>query len=124
MTPNSQVLVAVRNDEIVTCVQVTYDKSDCWIGMLATLPTEQNSGMGKKMLLAAETYAIKNFAPARLMMSVLSSRPELLSLYQRRGYKLTGNTTNYPLNAGVGTPLLNDLLVLELSKMPPEISMD
>lgn len=124
ITPSSPVLVAVRNDEIVACVQVTCDESDCWIGMLATLPTEQNSGMGKKMLLAAETYAVKNFAPARLMMSVLSSRPELLSFYQRRGYKLTGNTTDYPLNAGVGTPLLNDLLVLEMSKMPPEISMD
>ena len=124
ITPSSPVLVAVRNDEIVACVQITCDDSDCWIGMLATLPTEQNSGMGKKMLTAAEAYAVKNFAPARLMMSVLSSRSELLSFYQRRGYKLTGKTTDYPLNTGVGTPRLNELRVLELSKIPAEISQD
>lgn len=123
ITPSSPVLVAVRNDEIIACVQVTCDASDCWIGMLATLPTEQNSGLGKRMLLAAEIYAVKNFAPTRLMMSVLSSRSELLSFYQRRGYKLTGKTTDYPLNAGVGTPLLDELHVLELSKTLSDISV-
>ena len=53
------------------------------------------------------------------MMSVLSSRTELLSFYQRRGYKLTGQTCSYPLDAGIGTPLLKGLCVLELSKLPP-----
>ncbi|PJO38441.1 GNAT family N-acetyltransferase [Delftia acidovorans] len=119
ITPSSPVLIAIRNNEIVACVQVTHDSSDCWIGMLATHPSEQNSGMGKKMLLAAEAYAVKHFAPKRLMMSVLSSRSELLSFYQRRGYKLTGQTCSYPLDAGVGTPLVKGLCVLELSKLPP-----
>lgn len=123
ITPSSPVLLAVRDAEIIACVQVTCNGSDCWIGMLATLPSEQNSGIGKRMLMAAESYAVKNFSPARLMMSVLSSRSELLSFYQRRGYKLTGQTTDYPLNAGVGTPLLTDLHVLELSKTLSETSM-
>jgi hypothetical protein len=68
------------------------------------------------MLMAAEAYAIKCFNPQRLMMSVLSSRMELLSFYQRRGYQLTGKTTAYPIDAGVGILLLQDLQVLELSK--------
>lgn len=118
ISPHSPVLVAVRNHAIVACVQITHDAPDCWIGMLATHPSEQNSGMGKKMLMAAESYATAHFAPKRLMMSVLSSRAELLSFYQRRGYQLTGQTSDYPLEAGVGTPLMNDLRVLELSKEP------
>ncbi|MDH2233650.1 MULTISPECIES: GNAT family N-acetyltransferase [Delftia] len=122
ITPSSPVLIAIRNNEIVGCVQVTHDTSDCWIGMLATLPSEQNSGLGKKMLIAAEAYAVKHFAPKRLMMSVLSSRSELLSFYQRRGYQLTGQTCGYPLEAGVGTPLAKDLHVLELSKLLPAIA--
>lgn len=116
ISTGSTVLIAVRNHEIVACVQLTPDAADCWIGMLATLPSAQNSGMGKKMLMAAEAYAIKCFNPQRLMMSVLSSRMELLSFYQRRGYQLTGKTTAYPIDAGVGILLLQDLQVLELSK--------
>lgn len=119
MGPRSPVLVALRQGEIVACVQVTHDESDCWIGMLATMPSEQNSGMGKKMLMAAEAFAVEHFTPNRLMMSVLSSRSELLSFYQRRGYQLTGRTTAYPIEAGVGIPLVNELQVLELCKLPP-----
>lgn len=119
--PSSPILVAVRNHEIIACVQITHDATDCWIGMLATLPTVQNSGLGKKMLSAAESFASSHFAPRRLMIAVLSSRDELLSFYQRRGYQLTGKTSGYPIEAGVGTPLVNDLQVLELSKEPLEV---
>lgn len=123
ISPHSPVLVAVRNNAIVACVQITHDGSDCWIGMLATLPSEQNAGMGKKMLMAAESYAAAHFAPKRLMMSVLSSRAELLCFYQRRGYQLTGKTTCYPIEAGVGTPLVKDLRVLELRKEPTQLHL-
>ena len=121
MTPSAPVLVAMRNQEIIACVQITHEAPVCWIGMLATLPSAQNAGMGKKMLMAAEAYAIKHFAPERWMMSVLSSRPELLRFYQRRGYQLTGQTSDYPVKAGVGIPLVNDLRLLELSKAVPAI---
>ena len=121
MHPNSPVLVALRDREIVACVQITQDDSDCWIGMLATHPAEQNSGIGRKMLIAAEAYAATHFAPKRLMMAVLSSRPELLSFYQRRGYQLTGKVSQYPVDAGVGIPLMNDLHVLELCKLSSAI---
>ncbi len=121
MGPHSRVLAAVRNHEVVACVQITHDAPDCWIGMLATLPSEQNTGLGKRMLMAAEAYAAAHFAPRRLMMSVLSSRAELLSFYQRRGYQLTGQTTGYPIAAGVGTPLVNNLRVMELSKELPVV---
>lgn len=117
MSPNSPVLVALRGREVIACVQITQDGPDSWIGMLATHPSEQNSGIGKKMLIAAEAYAANHFSPERLKMTVLSSRPELLSFYQRRGYQLTGKVSQYPVDAGVGIPLMNDLHVLELCKL-------
>ena len=118
ISPRSPVLVALRNGDVIACVQIIHDGPDCWIGMLATLPSEQNAGLGKKMLSAAEAYAIDHFMPKRLMMSVLTSRPELLSFYQRRGYQPTGNVTEYPVDAGVGEPLISNLQVIELSKDP------
>lgn len=116
--PGSLLLVMRRENEIVACVHVERVEQDCWIGMLATLPAEQTVGVGKRVLMAAEALAIDHFAPKRLMMSVLSSRPELLSFYQRRGYQLTGQVTDYPREASVGTPLLTELHVLELRKVP------
>lgn len=116
-TADSLVLVVKRENEIVACVHVVREGQDCWIGMLATLPSEQNTGLGKRMLMAAEAFAVERFSPKRLMMSVLSSRPELLSFYQRRGYELTGQVGRYPKEASVGTPLLAELQVLELRKL-------
>ena len=114
---DSFVLVMKRNGEVVACVHVELADNGCWIGMLATLPADQNSGVGKRMLLAAEASAIEHFTPKRLMMSVLSSRPELLSFYQRRGYQLTGQVSDYPREVGVGTPLSKELKVLALQKL-------
>jgi hypothetical protein len=50
-------------------------------------------------------------------MSVLSSRPELLAFYERRGYARTGEQAAYPVGAGVGTPRSEALHVLSLEKM-------
>lgn len=119
--PGSQVLIATRGNEMAACVHVEHVAQDCWIGMLATLPAAQNAGLGKRMLMAAEAFALAHFAPKRLMMSVLSSRAELLGFYQRRGYQLTGRFSEYPREAGVGTPLVADLRVLELSKLAPSV---
>lgn len=117
--PDSLILVNLLGPEIVACVHIAHDAPDCWIGMLATNPAAQNTGVGKRMLSAAEALAVTRFAPKRLMMSVLSSRPELLGFYQRRGYQLTGRVSDYPRQAGVGIPLVTELRVLELSKQPP-----
>jgi hypothetical protein len=47
ISTGSTVLIAVRNHEIVACVQLTPDAADCWIGMLATLPPRKIQGWGK-----------------------------------------------------------------------------
>ena len=75
---------------------------------------------------AAETFATRHLQSdgqaaakktARLTMSILSHRPELLSYYQRRGYQLNGNKMPFPNDGNNGEPKRQDLELLELEKM-------
>ncbi len=112
----SVVLLLCVGQRIVACVHVQGDPPGACIGMLATDPQLQARGLGKQMLLHAEQYARKHFGASVFRMSILSSRPELLAFYERRGYALTGEVEGYPLSAGVGQPLVEGIQVLSLMK--------
>lgn len=114
----STILLLCIGPEIVACVHVQGEQSSAYIGMLATNPAMQAQGLGKHMLHYAEAYAIEHFEASVLKISVLSSRPELLAFYERRGYVLTGEVTEYPLLAGVGQPIVAGIHVLSLAKVP------
>lgn len=114
----STILLLCLEQEIVACVHVQGEQSGAYIGMLATKPAMQAQGLGKRMLLHAEMYAIEHYDASVLKMSVLSLRPELLAFYERRGYVLTGKTEPYPLSAGVGQPIVTGVHVLSLEKAP------
>lgn len=97
-----------------------------YIGMFAVHPELQGQGVGNVILQAAETFAERhlqssletpNEKPARLTMSILSHRPELLSYYQRRGYQLNGNKMPFPDDGNNGEPKRQDLELLELEKI-------
>lgn len=49
-------------------------------------------------------------------MWVLSVRTELIAYYERRGYVRTGVIDDYPLDAGVGKPMV-DLHLVEMRKI-------
>ncbi|MCL2636478.1 MAG: GNAT family N-acetyltransferase [Betaproteobacteria bacterium] len=119
--PQSAILLLCVAAKIVACVHVQGDPSGtAYIGMLATDPKRQAQGLGKQMLGHAEAYAMAHFAASRFKMSVLSSRPELLAFYERRGYAPTGEVEDYPLSAGTGRPLVADIHLLLLVKAAPE----
>lgn len=84
--------------------------------MLATSPFLQNNGLGKQLLAAAEDFATMHYGATSYQMSVLSSRPELLAFYERRGYQLAGTISPYPVDADVGQPRNLNLQVLDLHK--------
>ena len=116
-TPDAAVLLLRQQGEIVACVHVQADGPDAaGIGMLASEPRLQAQGLGKQMLQHAEQFALQQLGARILRMSVLSSRPELLAFYERRGYQRTGELESYPLTAGVGQPLRADLHLLMLEK--------
>lgn len=101
-----------------------YNKA--YIGMFAVHPSLQGQGVGNVILEAAETFAERHLQsstqapdekPARLTMSILSHRPELLAYYQRRGYQLNGNKMPFPDDGNNGEPKRQDLELLELEKI-------
>ncbi|MGZ3874698.1 MAG: GNAT family N-acetyltransferase, partial [Mucilaginibacter sp.] len=64
-------------------------------------------------LLAAETYATQLNCHT-LTMTVISTRRELISWYERRGYKATGEILPFHADKKFGVPKQTiELLVLE-----------
>jgi len=120
--PESCILVLTVESKIVACVHLLNGESSVYIGMLATDPTLQTQGLGKQMLMHAEQYATAHFNASAFKMSVLSSRPELLAFYQRRGYVCTGEIEDYPVAAGVGQPIIDGIQVVALSKKAENFS--
>lgn len=116
LKPASVLLLGLLDQHIVACVYVEQQGPLSYIGMLAVNPQCQTRGVGKQMLAAAERYASQEFAAERVQMLVLSARTELVAFYLRRGYQCIGTQLDYPLAAGVGTPLVAGLTVQTLDK--------
>lgn len=88
-----------------------------YLGMLTVDPALQGEGMGKRLLAAAEDWAVEHLGAERMEMQVFTSRRELLSFYARRGYQPTGERRPFPY-ADVPTAgaLRDDLEFLVLEK--------
>jgi ribosomal protein S18 acetylase RimI-like enzyme len=63
-----------------------------YLGMLTVKPTLQASGLGRKLLTAADEHARKLGCKA-IKISVITTRLELIAWYERRGFVATGKTT-------------------------------
>lgn len=115
-TADTVIIVGLKGSEIVSCVHVEKDQSHSHIGMLAVNPVLQGAGLGKQMLVHAESYASENFGSGKFIMGVVTSRLELIAFYLRQGYQKTGLITDYPESAGVDIPRHAGLKVEILEK--------
>ena len=114
---NGSVILTLReSSSIVACVQVTVANSVASIAMLATEPALQGMGCATAMLKNAESYALGVASFTCFCIDVIESRTELIAFYERRGYKLTGNAYYFPQTGEFGTPLLEGMRVLEMTK--------
>lgn len=86
---DSVILKYVDNHEIIGCVELRVENGKLYLGMLTVKPTLQKSGIGKKLMQAAETYAREKGCTA-IFMHVLTDRSELIAWYERQGYTDTG----------------------------------
>jgi len=91
---------------------------DSWhLGLLSVHPRMQDRKLGRGLLAAAEGFAREHGA-GRITMSVLSVRDTLIAWYERRGYRLNGQTKPYPYGDDRwGRPLRDDLAFVELEKV-------
>jgi ribosomal protein S18 acetylase RimI-like enzyme len=95
--PAVTILIARDGDNLIGCVAVTRkDASLAYLGMLCVLPTLQSSGLGRKLLDAAEGLA-RAERIAAMEMTVIDSRESLIAWYVRRGYAFTGERRPFPV---------------------------
>ncbi|MFN3837921.1 MAG: GNAT family N-acetyltransferase [Brevundimonas sp.] len=93
------ILLAHRGGALIGCVQVARAGQDlAYLGMLTVEPALQASGLGRRLLAAAETEAVARFGARRMEMTVIRRRAELIAWYQRRGYVATGETRPFPVD--------------------------
>ena len=95
--PQVTMLVARDEGAIVGCVAVTRkDAALAYLGMLCVEPGLQSTGLGRRLLDAAEDSA-RHYGIAAMEMTVIDSRDALIAWYERRGYVRTGETRPFPV---------------------------
>jgi ribosomal protein S18 acetylase RimI-like enzyme len=85
--------------------------------MLTVRPTAQAAGMGRRLLLAAERFAAREWGARSVHMTVIVQRTELIDWYVRRGYARTGECRPFPYgDERFGLPRRGDLAFEVLRK--------
>ena len=99
--------------QITGCVYLEIRRPKLYVGMFSVSPLLQGKGVGRALLLAAETYA-KQLNCNTLTMTVISTRHELINWYKRRGFEATGEVQPFHDGTKFGVPKQPiELIVLE-----------
>lgn len=86
-----------------------------YVGMFSVSPLLQNKGVGRALIEEAEVYARK-YNCNTLTMTVISTRSELISWYERRGYQPTGEIQPFHAHGRFGDAKQHiELIVMEKS---------
>lgn len=117
-TPDTMVLVAAHDAELIACCELRRVEEGAYFGMFSVRPDRQGAGVGDRVLREAERIAT-GWGCARMRMTVITQRGELIAWYERRGYRRTGETSPFPYgDERFGVPkrpdLRFDVLVKEL----------
>jgi ribosomal protein S18 acetylase RimI-like enzyme len=116
LAPDAYLLVAFKEQSIISCICIEATGQRAYIGMFAVNPKAQCNGLGHTTLSLAENFAISELKANTLVMAVVSQRDELIAYYKRRGYQQIGQREAYPTNLNVGTPKVSDLTIEYLTK--------
>ena len=99
-------VILIGKDEsngLLGCIYLQKQESKLYLGMLTVSPDIQSRGIGKKLLAAADQYASEHECIS-IFMTVISLRHELISWYERHGYKKTGESKPFPTDTKFGIP--------------------
>ena len=101
--------------QLLGCVYLEPKGKSLYLSTLAVALEAQAQGVGRQLLAHAEAQA-RQQGCTRILISVLSARPELLAWYERHGYQRTGQSEPFPATTQFGRPRQPLTLVeLELS---------
>jgi ribosomal protein S18 acetylase RimI-like enzyme len=103
LSPDSTILIYRTDKKVIGCVYLQQQPKQLYLGMLTVHPEKQGLGIGKKLLAAAEQFAL-NKDCIEMVMTVISVRFELIKWYERNGYFKTGETKPFPTDIKFGIP--------------------
>ena len=78
-----------KEGKITGCVYLQKREEKLYLGMLTVSPDLQAKGLGRQLITAAEDHA-GSIGYHTIIMTVITTRTELLEWYARRGYRQTG----------------------------------
>lgn len=97
--PDRMILIAVDGDAMVGCVEVKRaGMGRSMLGLLSVRPNRQATGLGRRLVAAAEARARADHGATRMEMTVIAARGELIAWYERQGYVRTGETRPFPMD--------------------------
>lgn len=103
--------------EILGTVCLEVKSNDLYLGMFAVSPASQGRGIGKSLLSDAERFAFENNC-RRILISVISTRIELIDWYKRHGYVATGNSVALDeIEGRFGEPKVPAISLIEMEKV-------
>ncbi len=116
--PDSMILLAENESGLIACAHIAVENGAGYFGMFSVSPEAQRSGIGKVVLTEAERIAHDTFGCARMRMTVIDAREELIAYYLRRGYVRTGVKKPFPYgDPRYGLPKRDDLQFEVLEKI-------
>lgn len=99
------------------CAHVAVAAGAGYFGMFAVRPDRQRAGIGDAVLAECERIAREDWRLARMRMTVIDLRDELIAWYERRGYRRTGVFSPFPYgDTRFGVPRRDDLRFEVLEK--------
>lgn len=123
--PRSAILLAEADGRPVACAHVAVDDGAGYFGMFSVSPEAQGGGIGKVVLAEAERMAREDFGCARMRMTVIDCREELIAYYERRGYARTGIKKPFPYgDPRYGLPKRDDLRFEILEKTLDDTTLE
>lgn len=116
--PNAVILKCTdRENKILGCVYLDQQEDQLYLGMLTVSPDIQAMGIGKRLLRAADEYALQHGAK-RIVMTVIDVRKELIAWYNRNGYSDTGERQPFPTDGRFGMPKMPLEFVVLKKELP------
>lgn len=113
---DSMILLCERDSEIIGTVHLQKVDDAGYLGLFVVKPNLQGAGIGKQFIAAAEQEAKRAWDIAKMTMTVITLRTELIAFYERRGYRRTGKIIPFPAIEGVIIPKVENLQMEYLEK--------
>ena len=114
--PQSVILLCHCDGSLVGSVLLERQENQAYLGMFVVKPTLQGQGIGKQFMSYAEEFARREWHAAKMKMTVITLRTELIAYYERRGYRRTGIFEPFPIEGSGSVALVDELRFEVLEK--------